>query len=128
MSTKRKPTDRWGNRDVKCQNCDWKGIIDDTGIIQKFRERVAPGEVCPVGECPECGSLANFQDVRHIYPWQTQEEITRRNAADELLGGAKDLLEAMKTDHRPEGKCGPTKTAAIRRVRNAIDKAEGRST
>jgi hypothetical protein len=47
--------------------CGWSGPVKDLGCqfheITDFFERVSPGEVCPVGECPECGALAHFDAV-----------------------------------------------------------------
>ena len=44
----------------ECQNCDWQGVADDLDAIADFDERVAPGEICPAGECPKCGALAHL--------------------------------------------------------------------
>lgn len=45
-----------------CQNCDWEGdeseVIPD---IPHYSERVALGEVEPLGECPECGALCHLK-------------------------------------------------------------------
>ena len=44
--------------------CGWKGPARDLGCqiaqVEDFFERVAPGEIVPVGECPECGALAHL--------------------------------------------------------------------
>ncbi len=46
----------------RCQNCEWAGEEDElknAGNIPDFNERVAPGEPCPSGECPECGAVCH---------------------------------------------------------------------
>ena len=47
---------------VKCSDCEWFGDMDDCNVIKHFHERVSPGEICPAGECPECGALAHIDD------------------------------------------------------------------
>lgn len=46
----------------KCDNCDWEGLSQDTVIIHDIQERIDPGCITPVGECPECGALAYYRD------------------------------------------------------------------
>jgi hypothetical protein len=43
---------------VACGDCNWNGAGCDLNGISDYEERVAPGEVTPAGECPECGALA----------------------------------------------------------------------
>lgn len=50
-------------RNVSCDNCDWSGDIDDLKPIKDIYQRVAPGEVMPAGECPECGCLAHVEET-----------------------------------------------------------------
>lgn len=50
---------------VKCQNCE--GIYDEDEIIplemvRDLFQRIAPGEVVPVGECRRCGALCHYTD------------------------------------------------------------------
>ena len=45
---------------VECNDCSWRGHVDECKPIKHQHERVAPGEVAPAGECPECGSLASI--------------------------------------------------------------------
>jgi len=41
-----------------CQNCGKKFTENKLEeITHGFWERVSPGEICPSGECPSCGSL-----------------------------------------------------------------------
>ena len=43
-----------------CDNCGWSGPDADTEEIRDVMERVAPGEIMPVGECPDCGALVHL--------------------------------------------------------------------
>ncbi len=45
---------------VECGNCGWTGVGEDLKLMSDFEERVAAGEVCPAGQCPECGALAHL--------------------------------------------------------------------
>ena len=53
-------------RVVACQNCSWRGRLDQLGCqfedIPDLKERIAPGEIVPAGECPQCGALAHLVD------------------------------------------------------------------
>jgi hypothetical protein len=44
-----------------CGNCGWAGRQSQLKPIQDIFERVAPGEIMPAGECPECGALAHLK-------------------------------------------------------------------
>lgn len=65
---------------IKCQNCDFKCTQDEWSNmatrswpnIQNLDERVAPGEVVPFGECPQCGALVHLHDAE---PLLTAEDI-----------------------------------------------------
>jgi hypothetical protein len=50
-----------------CQNCDWTGTVSQLGRqikqIPNFFERVSEGELCPVGECPNCSALAHLIEI-----------------------------------------------------------------
>ena len=48
--------------ELKCGDCDWVGRKNDVRPIEKaphLFERVAPGEIMPQGECPECGAFCH---------------------------------------------------------------------
>jgi hypothetical protein len=55
------PTDRTR---VACDDCNWKGQACELEAISDFSERVSPGEICPAGECPQCGALAHVVGTR----------------------------------------------------------------
>lgn len=46
-----------------CEDCDWKGVIGQMGLIQDVEDRVAVGELMAAGQCPECGSLIGVADA-----------------------------------------------------------------
>ncbi len=48
---------------VACANCTWAGTEDQCPELADASERVAPGEIMPAGECPECGAVAHFTDI-----------------------------------------------------------------
>lgn len=45
------------DENVACDDCEWNGKGADMEMIGDFEERVYAGEICPAGECPECGAL-----------------------------------------------------------------------
>lgn len=60
------------NRPVGCGCCDWIGLedgLDRDGIygIDNLYDRLDPGSIVPVGECPECDSLVYYNDVEIAY-------------------------------------------------------------
>ena len=50
-------------RTARCQNCCWHGTREETLEIHDLGQRVQPGEAMPVGECPECGALAAWEEA-----------------------------------------------------------------
>lgn len=48
-----------------CDNCGWEGPEDKLGCelinVHRLWDRIDPGGVVPVGECPECGALAYYE-------------------------------------------------------------------
>lgn len=52
-------------RPVICGNCDWEGTTATCNPdITDFEQRVAPGEIMPAGQCPECGALVHLKHER----------------------------------------------------------------
>lgn len=43
----------------RCQNCD--AVHEESALedIRHYHQRVAPGEACPSGQCPDCGCLCH---------------------------------------------------------------------
>jgi hypothetical protein len=50
----------------ECPQCNWTGTMDTIDYLHDMYERVAPGEIHPAGQCPECGALieATDEDIR----------------------------------------------------------------
>lgn len=101
---------------VACSDCDWEGTSDDIDTeemqnegealgISGFDDRVAPGEICPVGECPECGSLVHYKDEsapeycnqRRLYEAQKENEALR-NALRHIQAYCDTQCAAMSDD------------------------------
>lgn len=85
------------NRPVKCSNCAWSGHENECEPhITDLRERVEPGDIMPVGECPamlyhpnigdyRCSALVYFDDVIIAFrekPGIIDEMIEATDAAD----------------------------------------------
>ena len=49
-----------------CQDCGWRGPVEDTKEFRHLYERVHPGDVMPAGDCPVegCGGAAMLDDER----------------------------------------------------------------
>lgn len=47
-------------RECNCQNCGTMTLEKDLRPIRDLEQRIAPGEIVPAGECPECGCLASL--------------------------------------------------------------------
>lgn len=45
---------------ASCANCDWRGDASACEEICDIQERIAPGEIVPCGQCPECGALCHL--------------------------------------------------------------------
>ena len=44
--------------EVKCDNCNWTGLADQTRPTRDLWKRMDPGGPVPAGECPVCGCFA----------------------------------------------------------------------
>lgn len=65
----------------RCGNCAHTCTADEVEIITDFEERVSSGEVCPAGECPECGCLMYL------------DEPEKPTASPDAIAALKALLE-----------------------------------
>ena len=45
-----------------CQDCGKSFAVDDLNPIEDIFQRVAPGEIMPAGECPECSALRSLDE------------------------------------------------------------------
>jgi len=43
---------------VKCDDCGWIGVSEETDAISDIEQRLDAGGIVPAGQCPQCGSLA----------------------------------------------------------------------
>jgi len=86
-----------------CDNCDWKGTVDDMAPIDDIAERVHPGELHPAGQCPLCRALIEVADadvdehtLRHCV------DIHRRRAIEHAI---KQLADSamLSTDDKMFG-------------------------
>ena len=50
-----------GTRLAECGNCHWQGTESRLRPIENLGERIDPGGLVPLGECPKCGALAYLQ-------------------------------------------------------------------
>ena len=78
----------------RCQNCNWTGVIGLVNPIEDFFvfERVAPGEICPAGDCPECGAVAHIDPPRY---YAVPELIERVRAANLKLQSVIERTERL---------------------------------
>ena len=79
-----KPRRDEDDRECQCQACSWTGTekqlqTETWDAITDIGERVGPGEVCPAGECPKCGSLATLHPKSG-----TSAALFGRGASDDL--------------------------------------------
>lgn len=78
----------------QCQNCSMKFADEDVLTDLDFSRRVEPGDIWPVGECPECGALC--------LPIEKEENhVLMPKGAQVLLNHIHRLLrEAAAHEHR----------------------------
>ena len=50
-------------RHACCGHCGWTGIASETNPIANLDQRIYPGEIVPIGECPKCTCLACFDEL-----------------------------------------------------------------
>lgn len=78
-----------------CQDCGWKGPVEDTRELRDVFDRVHPGDVMPVGECPEpgCGAAAMLD--------QDNRDDSLRPALVALMHGLHRLRESLPAGELP---------------------------
>lgn len=69
---------------VYCQNCSWTDDSSKGRPVQRFHERVSPGEVVPYCECPKCGALCH------------DAQAGAKTTGPELLDALKDALVELR--------------------------------
>ena len=53
------PPDDYRRLILRCQNCRKRWKLDELKPLVDVMERVAPGELMPYGECPDCGAVCH---------------------------------------------------------------------
>lgn len=51
------------NTPCRCDNCGHTHEAHEANDISDAQERLTPGDLCPVGECPECGALTYTEET-----------------------------------------------------------------
>lgn len=90
------------DRKVKCGNCDWEGTESQMGKslfeMHKLWDRVAPGEECPAGECPECGACVHlYHDVAPLPGYGEKSVVISQSALSVLLDAAEARVDQWET-------------------------------
>jgi len=87
----------------KCDACGWQGdesqLRCEFGDIEDLYERLDPDGIVPVGECPECGSLAYVEPSQ----WQPVASDTLTAAAPELLAACEYVVKWHRDNDSGEG-------------------------
>lgn len=114
------------DKPVECDYCGWEGRGFELDSVSDIQERIYPGEICPAGQCPECGALAHLKTApkAHYKPWRDEDlaapwyvsmtwhdfpqggsygaVVTARNAEEAEKACRFEMAEAEFTD----GECG----------------------
>lgn len=98
------------NNKYRCEDCDWQGPSDEMAPIKHLEQRITPGELMAVGQCPKCGALISVPD--EDIPGYTIDAVIdaalKRGLADDLIKKAMAYKEAEGgTSH-----CGAAKPEA----------------
>jgi hypothetical protein len=105
---------------VHCDNCDWRGDIDDTLNAGDIEERCTPGGEVPAGECPDCGTLAYLDNN----PWTatTDAELKTARLVNEehrrINGELRREIAHLKTMARPVDSRSPLRTRFLFQARD----------
>ena len=78
-----------------CQDCGWHGPVEETNELRNVWDRVLPGAVMPVGECPEEGCAGAAMLDRD----DGNDDL--RPAMVALMLGLDRLRENVRTDTPP---------------------------
>jgi hypothetical protein len=44
---------------VECNNCEWTGGVDELDECADLLQRLEPGDIFPMGDCPKCGAFCH---------------------------------------------------------------------
>lgn len=81
------------NAPCRCFDCGHECRAGDLAMIHDIQERIAPGEIVPAGECPQCGALSYLD----LYPEPAEPP-------PEGLGAGCDPLYGQRMDSADMGK------------------------
>ena len=80
-----------------CSECEFTTDDDDDLVeVSNFSVRVAAGEICPAGECPECGALVHLINQKTEAMAHAMEMLGELNAN---LSAWEDEEESVKEEH-----------------------------
>lgn len=74
-----------------CDNCSARRPEGDLNYIEDYHQRVAPGEIAPSGECPDCGALCHPE---HAGTPEIVTVVRTGTAAAYVHGDSKAVVEA----------------------------------
>lgn len=103
----------------RCDNCGHECLAAEVGLISDIDERLDPGGLVPVGECPVCGSFTYYADGPDG-TYQASAEADRRNVAAML-----DALKAAEGVVHNAVDSGKPVQAILDMIRATIAAAEG---
>ena len=112
---------------VTCGNCDWSGTADQIHPIDRFHERVTPGEVAPYGQCPDCSALCHASlgtstpgsqvgndahtKIHYIYHQRTITEYSGViDVPNTVIADCDAAVHEYVRDHESEAKDASSKT------------------
>ena len=81
-----------------CENCQAEWTLDDLNPVKDIEQRVAPGEIMPAGECPDCGAVCHgvktkFNHAYHMaFEVKSEAEDPDNVTTQEILVGLTDRL------------------------------------
>lgn len=84
-----------------CDNCDWTGSTHELGAdllhTPGLKQRLDPGAVVPIGECPRCHALAYPATTHYTVLLQRPDYIAENYGEDTYLwhGAASSPAEAL---------------------------------
>jgi hypothetical protein len=79
-----------------CQNCEKMHSDETLEEIENFHERVAPGEIVPSGQCPDCGAVCHhYSETPCTPPDEAGDFETTMGAIEGYLSSKADHGDAL---------------------------------
>lgn len=82
----------------ECEGCHWRGFASGTKPIADIEERLTPGSIVPIGECPDCGML--------VYLIKREELVDRLVGWARTIGGGVEGVTKTLVSHLSEDEVG----------------------